>query len=495
MPKITYSKSGDFSSGVMTTRLYDEINDITFAEPTVILSHINIFSDNVQIHFGTLPTGSDLLLLDSAIAAHNGSVAEQPSGDEGIDADEPFPNLKVSGFPAMSGNIDMDRWDIVNITSGNYSFSTHGAIHEQSGSAEIDGDKLDIDFTPSNYTPSTSPSEVDNPDQLSAHLAGIDSALSGFTTGSTVVMTGDVSGSSDNNTVIAIQNVSVTSSSPSDGDMLYYNSDNNRYEFINSGSLGAGDITTGSINYRYLIWAEENGALNDTNNEWSYGNGATGVIGIPIYEDGELVGMTYNAETAGDATTEVEVRVNGSSVGGSITPGNGVNNATTTFGSPISVSTGDLIGFQTVTAGGASDVRVSVVIQNTASISGLKGDKGDPGDPGAPGGGLTEGQHKWLRHLIHFIDSGPADNFEGTGSYFEVVGSLIFPDKEIWWESTAKINKIYEIEYSYTGSATFITPTPIVYRMYNSGSFIVGLKDDITYSGVFEQNRNRTVIT
>ncbi len=45
------------------------------------------------------------------------------------------------------------------------------------GSAELDGDKLDIDFNPSHYTPATTPAEVDNVDNLSAHLYGIDQAI------------------------------------------------------------------------------------------------------------------------------------------------------------------------------------------------------------------------------------------------------------------------------------------------------------------------------
>ena len=47
----------------------------------------------------------------------------------------------------------------------------------RSGAAEVDGDKMDIDFSPSNYTPDTSPEQVDNAAELSAHLAGIDNAL------------------------------------------------------------------------------------------------------------------------------------------------------------------------------------------------------------------------------------------------------------------------------------------------------------------------------
>ncbi len=50
----------------------------------------------------------------------------------------------------------------------------HAADHLSGGSAEVDGDKLDIDFNPSNYTPATTPSEVDSIDNLAAHLYGLD---------------------------------------------------------------------------------------------------------------------------------------------------------------------------------------------------------------------------------------------------------------------------------------------------------------------------------
>ncbi len=53
----------------------------------------------------------------------------------------------------------------------------HAARHIQGGADEIDGDQIDIDLTPVNYTPSTLPAEVTDADHLSAHLAGIDLAL------------------------------------------------------------------------------------------------------------------------------------------------------------------------------------------------------------------------------------------------------------------------------------------------------------------------------
>ena len=53
----------------------------------------------------------------------------------------------------------------------------HAARHERGGADAMDGDHLDITFAPSNYTRSTTPSEADNVNDLTAHLAGIDDKL------------------------------------------------------------------------------------------------------------------------------------------------------------------------------------------------------------------------------------------------------------------------------------------------------------------------------
>lgn len=61
------------------------------------------------------------------------------------------------------------------LTSGGIDeLKAHEDDHLRGGSAEVDGDKLDIDWNPSNYTPATTPTEVDSVDDLSAHLYGID---------------------------------------------------------------------------------------------------------------------------------------------------------------------------------------------------------------------------------------------------------------------------------------------------------------------------------
>lgn len=55
--------------------------------------------------------------------------------------------------------------------------SAHASTHITGAADEVDGDKIDIDWNPSNYTPATTPAEVDNVDNLVAHLYGIDQAL------------------------------------------------------------------------------------------------------------------------------------------------------------------------------------------------------------------------------------------------------------------------------------------------------------------------------
>jgi hypothetical protein len=54
--------------------------------------------------------------------------------------------------------------------------AAHAASHLRAGTDEIDGDQLDIDWNPSNYTPTTV-AEADHADHLAAHLKGIDTAI------------------------------------------------------------------------------------------------------------------------------------------------------------------------------------------------------------------------------------------------------------------------------------------------------------------------------
>lgn len=109
---------------------------------------------------------------------------------------------------------------------------------------------------------------------------------------------------------------------------------------------------------------------------------------------------------------------------------------------------------------------------------------------------VTEGNHRTLRHLIHFIDDGPAGGFT-SGAYKEILpAGDPFPTSIIWWESSAKLKKIVEKTITVSGvGVSTIKPTPIEWKMYDTDGVTVlaTVSDAITYQGVFEVSRVRTI--
>lgn len=61
---------------------------------------------------------------------------------------------------------------------------------------------------------------------------------------------------------------------------------------------GISATTTTVPVYEYRdIWAEESGTLTANSAEWSFGNGATGFIGLPIDEGWEVEALYFHADT------------------------------------------------------------------------------------------------------------------------------------------------------------------------------------------------------
>ena len=81
---------------------------------------------------------------------------------------------------AASGNVtpaNLTASKLVATDASKNLVSIEPTVFETGGAQQIDGDKLDIDFSPTNYTPDTTPAEANHADNLAAHLAGIDNAL------------------------------------------------------------------------------------------------------------------------------------------------------------------------------------------------------------------------------------------------------------------------------------------------------------------------------
>lgn len=125
-----------------------------------------------------------------------------------------------------------------------------------------------------------------------------------------------------------------------------------------------GGFTVDVCSYETLvIWAEESGALSDNNTQWSYGNGATGIIGIPLLGDWEIYGWSFQADVAAATTIGSTFQI--------VDMANGAFTelaqfATTAapedqgeFAAPIPVVEGTVLGFRTLNELGAiSDARV-----------------------------------------------------------------------------------------------------------------------------------------
>lgn len=113
-------------------------------------------------------------------------------------------------------------------------------------------------------------------------------------------------------------------------------------------------------------------------------------------------------------------------------------------------------------------------------------------DPRTGGSGLTESQHKALRQLIHFIDSGPADGF-ASGAYLEILPAADpFPTSEIWWESASKLEKIVELTITRNANKT---PATEVWKMYDGDgtTVLATVTDSFSYSGIFVTSVTRTI--
>jgi len=190
--------SSNANTGFVYTKEVDGYTELFYLDSYGIADQITsqggLNADPVtldQAYDGTEGSGSG-----RTITADSGPVEIDASGGSVIRADG-YISLVETTDPTALGNAgsiytkdDSDDTElfyidnssnVIQMTKDGYlngdRIGTHAAGHITDGFDEIDGDKLDIDWTPSNYTPTTAPAEVDSVDNLTAHLAGIDGYL------------------------------------------------------------------------------------------------------------------------------------------------------------------------------------------------------------------------------------------------------------------------------------------------------------------------------
>lgn len=107
---------------------------------------------------------------------------------------------------------------------------------------------------------------------------------------------------------------------------------------------------------------------------------------------------------------------------------------------------------------------------------------------------LTPVGHQTLRQLIHLADEGgPFEGF-ASGAYQETLPAADpFPTSVIWWTDSSKVSKIVEETVTYNGNKTIATDQWKVYAV-DGTTVLATVTDAITYSGVFELSRTRTIV-
>jgi hypothetical protein len=167
------------------------------------------------------------------------------------------------------------------------------------------------------------------------------------------------------------------------GQVLAVNSGGTALEYVAQSGGGGGGATLASAG-KFIMWAEENGALSPSTNsgyQWSWGNGDTPTVGLAIPFDCTVTAMIFNCVTNGTSATinlhkGTSATSTTSSSIASITVG-AVKSAVSTLGAPVALSAGEWITFRTTqTSGTYDDARVGIVVQydigtSSASIGDL----------------------------------------------------------------------------------------------------------------------------
>ncbi len=129
-------------------------------------------------------------------------------------------------------------------------------------------------------------------------------------------------------------------------------------------------IDRNSLPYeKIVIWAEEGANLNDNNLEWSFGNSATGQIGIALPEDWEAYAVSVNSQINGTGDS-AEIAITNSVTNTNIftftATATTVDNMAYTeiLATPVAIPAGTSLGFRTVTVTGSfQDIRVAVFLR------------------------------------------------------------------------------------------------------------------------------------
>ena len=129
-------------------------------------------------------------------------------------------------------------------------------------------------------------------------------------------------------------------------------------------------ISTNKITYeKVVIWAEESADLASNSQEWSFANGDTGFIGIPLPENWEAYAVSFHADNTSNGSNTMLMGVGDISANGIFTEllrftasgGNDNMSYTEVLATPIAIPARTTLGFRSITeTGNINGARVAV---------------------------------------------------------------------------------------------------------------------------------------
>jgi hypothetical protein len=114
--------------------------------------------------------------INSHAARHVRGGADQIDGDT-LDIDFTPTNYTRTTVSGLTTSTEEATSHLRGIDVKFGDLNSHAARHVRGGADQIDGDVIDIDFSPSNYTRTTVGGVTTNAEELTSHLKGIDDAL------------------------------------------------------------------------------------------------------------------------------------------------------------------------------------------------------------------------------------------------------------------------------------------------------------------------------
>lgn len=172
----------------------------------------SVNENNGYVFDGAVPTGSWIQFTGAgqlnagAGLAKAGNTLNIGDINRGVQVNADDVEVDASEVASTTGGLQQNATNSWQLDIKTHSGALGAAFSTDANGLNLDGDTVDITFTPSNYTPDAGVAEANDTDDLAAHLNGIDAALGALSSDSSPTFQQDLTASvtaSDNDQATA----------------------------------------------------------------------------------------------------------------------------------------------------------------------------------------------------------------------------------------------------------------------------------------------------